>query len=257
MARFRRKRTHPFPESQGVHLKLKKAETPFLKRHARAFSIVGAMIILATYVARDVYRENLRELIDSTSRVRVAYNLRAGIDDIRQSLGRAPYFRKTPTSESARQNSDAIGLEQYRNSLGNTVEYEYQLEEQIYNAAVLCDAVEDKERCKENDKTILEKIDHFANATSDELRNRLNAVSGPVEISRSREMVRDMYGSAFKINNEANGFIQTTVETVTNRKEIAEHRYKAVTLASYCLYGLGWILALAGRFVGVGAEASE
>jgi len=44
-----------------VHLKRK----PFVKRHCRAFAVIGFLIVLLTFIVKEVYREKLKELRDS------------------------------------------------------------------------------------------------------------------------------------------------------------------------------------------------
>lgn len=256
-------RTQPKPDYSNATFQFIVEESPpprphepsefvkLVRKHRRLLTILGAGVVLLTFVAREGVREHLKDLEEDISK---AHDLARenSTDDTTQlkdaSALLASYLIDKSTPISPRKYTTAITV------LGDEVgriarqfqlnkEVDHQLKRHSSELKRL-----DKEianlywEWREVNKNALYFFfpDHPDDKRNLDIKRALNVADGI-------DLYKEQVG-------------QTSVEIVVESEtEMAEvrHQYEIATWVSYFLYAMGWSLGLVGRLVGVTASGEE
>jgi hypothetical protein len=243
----------------------------FLVVHKRWLSFIGALLVFATFVSKEVLRDNLKDLVgalenaqtlfelrgDNASLRTQIFDLRVRILDIYDKL-----VTSKPRSDFARDISQNLSsiyevdeeLRLVEPTLANTTELVSRLPPNAERTKAL-------DRCRQelqqahaasaeaqstvqNLSASRKFLPHPPPFTNDEQGQLASAVGKAANASRTAW--QDVEESTLKIFEEARQY-----------KEKKERQYNHWTWASYVLYTLGWTLGLVGSLYGISGEASS
>ena len=242
----------------------------FLLAHKRWFSFIGALIVFATFVSKEVLRDNLKDLVaalengqtlfelrgDNASLRNQIFDLRVRILDIYDKV-----VTSKPGSEFARDVGQSLNsinevddeLRLVEPTLANTAELVGKLppSDERTNALARCraelkqahEASEEAKAAVVNLSAGRKFLQHPPPFTNEE-QGQL-ALSVGKAANAARTVWQDVEQATLKIFEEAHQY-----------KEEKERQYKNWTLATYVLYTLGWSLGLVGSLYGVSGESS-
>lgn len=241
----------------------------WLRRHETFLAAIGLLTVIATFVTKEVFRDNLKELADSVDRAQITYSLRLNIDSLRTDIshldGRISSLRPSPGSAPSTDTTQLLefaeGVDNCRRTvMENLLNYEVwtdearQLVEHLpYDKAVqqqLRSLQEGSAAFEAEAKSLLQAIDR---AVSDE---RLTVSAGlapnPVPCNALPFALRVQARLP-----EASAFAGDQLERAEEVKKNAERRYRVFSIISYFLFGIGILLALIGRVYGIRSLGAE
>ncbi len=236
----------------------------FSRRHGRAATVVGALVVFTTFVVREAFREHYKDLADSLDSARSGFfresdmryaitllgHLRADLEPVQ--------FNENGESEAARIRADGTRLAE-----GVVRPITERYDEQRGQLYLLNDVVRKLPsptrfalRAKEIEASIDSGIAE-GNAILDRWYTRPKD-SQRVSVGQAREE-RDALLRATRTLQDRSSVapspldlfrIDVTDEALKLRDQ-AEQNFITCTRASYFLYALGWVLGLTGRLTGI------
>jgi hypothetical protein len=240
----------------------------FLVAHKPWFSFLGAIIVFATFVSKEVLRDNLKDLMGALENAQTLFELRGDNASLRTQIFdlRVRIFgmydkivTSKPHSDFARDVGENLSsiyevddeLRFVEPTLANTAELVGKLppSDERTNALVHCRAeLEQAHQASAEAKATVLNLSasrkfllHPPPFTNDE-QGQL-ALSVGKAANAGRTVWQDVEQSTLEIFGEAHQY-----------KEEKELQYKHGTLATYVLYTLGWALGLVGSLYGVSGE---
>jgi hypothetical protein len=221
----------------------------FFKRHSRAVSVVGFVIVLLTWAVKEVFQDQLKELRDSISEAQRAEDLgdqryASSIDQLKvnmrlatlrnqiaaQQIGGPP--AKGDLSEEVSEVFLALSNEEIHfNQLSDT------LDKLPGNTEALKQERDQLRSKLENTKT--EIHDTAAKAVAAKTPNVANDILVMLGIIK-----------IFIFDLEVIPLQEAVAESAKRVKEAAERRYKECTYAGWLLFILGWAFGLGGAIYG-------
>lgn len=245
-------------------------ENPSAKRSgrkkviARIITYIGAIIIFATFVVKDVMRERLKDLNDSMNSAEMFYLTQTSIEQTQMGMADMEMTLGTVNFNIVDQKAGEIDRYQHQIQLVfATAVAKFSLTEQyIKNLTRLIQKLpHDESQQKQVDsllarcaaiKTQAEAVPKEADAFIKKYRTSMEEDESPPPgaMARMNALLKQL--QAFQNDSATFG---TSVQNVTDSvlanahqiEEKSDHQYSWATVASYMLYSLGWILAFAGR----------
>lgn len=243
----------------------------FLVAHKRWFSFIGAIIVFATFVSKEILRDNLKDLVGALENAQTLFELRGDNASLRNQtfdlrVRILDIYDKVVTSKPGSEFARDVGQ-----NLSSVYEVEDELrlvEPTLANTAELVGKLPPSderttalERCRaelkqahqasaeakvtvENLSASRKFLQHPPPFTNEE-QGQL-ALSVGKAANTGRTVWQDVEQSTLKIFEQARQF-----------KEEKERQYKHWTLATYVLYTLGWTLGLVGSLYGVSSESTQ
>lgn len=229
----------------------------FFRRHARTLSFFGALIVFSTFIVREGIREHLKNLSDSI-------NFAENIFLIRMDTNEVPVFLAYENSRIGRL-QDA-SMPQSKGMPGPALsDMRDDVDLMVANTA----------RTNASRDNIVRAVEILG--TDDEVRSTMDQIKNEVATINSRsdyvhsaavtannsgtsdkERIKQIIGKANEVSGECTKLRHDTIDTLGRkiidsaeaRRQEYQHFYEQATWLSYCLYTLGWALALVGRLSG-------
>jgi hypothetical protein len=242
----------------------------FFVAHKRWFSFIGAVVVFATFVSKEVLRDNLKDLVGALENAQTLFELRGDNASLRTQIFDLQVrildiydkiVTSKPRSDFARDVGQNLGgiyevdeeLRLVEPTLANTAELVGKLPPSDERAKALnrCreelkqahDASAEAKSTVQNLSASRKFLPHPPPFTNDEQGQLASSVGKAANASRA--VWQDVEESTLKIFEEARQY-----------KEKKERQYKHWTLATYVLYTLGWTLGLLGSLYGVSGEGN-
>ena len=236
----------------------------WIKDHERGLAIAGALIVLATYVAKDIFQSRLEDKMRSIDlffvESRLSNQLEMLYPDLRTELSRGSDAKKRYTDQDA-----AIMLNRWKDGgyflpfyfLADTIECK---DDQACRAAewfryeqALKSGIDANERFalivgelpSDQFKTEMERVEHLADAAFDKIEN------GPA--MPTRDDVDDYSGPVSLLGPALNARRTALLLHGSEVIAIKRRELEAITIASGFLYFTGWCLTFLGRVYGISA----
>jgi hypothetical protein len=243
----------------------------FLVAHKRWLSFIGAVVVFATFVSKEVLRDNLKDLVGALENAQTLFELRGD-----NSLLRTQIFdlrvrildiydklvTSKPRSDFARDVSQNLSsiyevdeeLRLVEPTLANTAELVSKLPPIAEHTKALGRCREELKQAREASAEAKSTVQNLSASrkflphpppfTNDEQGQLVSSVGKAANASRTAWQVVEE--STLKIFEEARQY-----------KEDKERQYKHWTWATYVLYTLGWTLGLVGSLYGVSGEGNS
>jgi hypothetical protein len=224
------------------------------------FSIVGVGIVLATFVVKDAVREDLKDFVDDLDSASGVFAIRGDFNMIafqlrviEQKVDHVEQLTANPTKDPftlLAVNQQAMIIREWLDAAEITIDNVARLSERL--------SAERTEFYARSLATIRGQVKvarvafRAAGVVAATAASRGNPDGTPALLDRTE---------IFRANTDAQNKTTTLVnatETISKaiREEAEalklqkEQRYKTLTIVSYVLFGIGWILALIGRLIG-------
>ena len=230
------------------------------KKLTRALSIIGAGIVLATFVVKDAVRENLKDFVDDLDNASAVFAIRRDFNTaafqlrvIEQKIDRVEQLTGNATKDPftlLAVNQQAMIVREWLDAAEITIDNVSRLSERLSS-----DRTEYYGRALATTRSHLSEARtafRTAGVVAAKAAARLNADGTPSSLDRI-----DILNANTDVSNKTNEVVasaenlsKTIREEAESLKSRKEHRYTWLTLASYILFGIGWTLALIGRLVG-------
>jgi hypothetical protein len=240
--------------------------TRLIRKHRHVMASVGALIVLATFIIKDAWRDNLSDFGAAIEKAEKSYALANHFSDMKLNL-------VIRVKNAVQDHPTAHTAITFKEICANYVETVTGF---LYGTRYI---VEERQSISplvqhiEMPNTLSQRIEEFDKGTT-ALNQRVSSLSSLVwdlpNHPESAGLVQHL--NAIKlVGSESNGIESdiehsiASVETLTGevlaeahkQKSRNEHWYRIATWASYFLYAFGWGLGLVGRLVGVGAGSED
>jgi len=226
-----------------------------LRRRHRLLMFIGALIVFGTFVLKDALREQLKDLVDSISGSENLFLLRGDSAQIMRSFDAlnakmdAERFFDEPAKSRLVASPTLVELSIWHlepsvNRDKATLDYASAMLEKLP---------------KRDTRDIIAKID-AARSNLNLYSHGVTDLASKVWTIHSKDdpaSVAVLRQASTLADDQANIYLEIshTEEAVLDRArekaQYYERRYMVYTWISYVLYGIGWLLGLAGRLVGV------
>jgi hypothetical protein len=227
-------------------------------------TLIGAGIVLATFVVKDVMNERLKDINDSLGSAEAfyltqTYNLfvqddlsyvKQEVDETKVAIG----SNNQPGIDTKRQ-IIAVRAQASDDHVNVVIEY-------IRNLAQLIAKLPQEQNKSEQVKALLEQSSQDSaqiKALQAEVDPLFSAIRQNPNDPKAIGQLEDFVAKTGKISNDTNSMMAKTtaltgavVLDLRERKMGSERNYEITTIFSYILFGLGWITSLAGQLLGVG-----
>jgi hypothetical protein len=240
-----------------MRVKLKKRPN-ILVRHGRLLSVLGAVIVFATFIVKDAIRENIKEQIDS---------IQTGINsfDILSSQGgneedASVYYetimgilvaKPLPAAYEFGRNRDFEKQYAVVSSMNQRAMITQRSSLALFHrlSRVHPDIDAQFKACNRKLMNSLYTFDTFDAIDKDPTKMTQQEADKAVDKAKkalfhSGRLAELTVGDSAALANEIMHFAR-------EEQEALEGKYRIVTRLSYALYTIGWTLALAGRFLGL------
>jgi hypothetical protein len=235
----------------------------------RIMTFVGAGIVLATFVVKDVMNEKLKDVNDSLGSAETFYLTQTYNIFIQDDL--AYIKQEVDLTLSALQNSGKKQLEGSEQMLrtkaqaGNdhlNVVIEY-----VRNLASLIGKLPQESDKAGQANMLLVRCTQLSTELKS-LQNRLPELlaainhnpKDPQAFAKLAEFVKEtnpIPGETQSIMDQAKKLTESVVSDLAAKKKESERNYQRTTILSYVLFALGWITGLAGQLFGVNGQTES
>jgi hypothetical protein len=236
----------------------------FFQRHNRLVTFVGALIVFVTFVFKEGFREQLKELGDSIEGADSMFIVRSDVRALSDELDRVSHvlvdFETEVTSHAPNfKNEKATGAVVVRFArIDSAVASSTSL---LNSTSSLLERLRDKDKLMDEVGSLQENLKQMKESIGD-AKLKLAIDADLPERAPKNKMLFNEFSE--RLDDIAYGFFRQNVELTDkinglsgrvfrNAKELEESNkrwYKRCTSASYCLYSLGWGLGLLGRLYG-------
>jgi hypothetical protein len=210
----------------------------FVRRHDRLLSIAGAFIIFVTFLVREGYRDELKQLVDSIDGARNVFLIRSDSRNIAEQIARL-------------QASLGAKYPQYVMAPSNALSQSFA--ESILSSMDLLAKVPHGE---EFDK----EVSAFAWRREQWSREYLRPIApipeGPIVHDKAKEAAdaaidKKLLMEASALDTETFLFGGRVVDMARKVEAEKEQHYRTSKRIYFCLFAIGWGLAIIGKIVGV------
>lgn len=201
----------------------------WIKEHDRPFVVIGALILIATFVIKDAIKDHLKDVVNAVTAAQQLYSIRTDIHNIEFELqGEIDQIANHPLSQHELMAKSAdLFSSNARSAIDRTSDLVGSL----------------KAAAQESIQTSIDQFNAHYKQFSDELtafNNNPDAVSGG-----------KLIGTALDLDKKALAIEADVLNKAHQRESEDEHFYGIATWISYVLYVIGWSMAFVGRLVGV------
>jgi hypothetical protein len=252
---------------------VKTDETSWLKGHSRLLSLVGALVVFVTFVAKEGIRERMKEVTDSIEGAENVFLAQTGSSI--KSIAFADLARRMLVNQQ--------NLERYTHPLVDKAQPGYNIFadrfvnerlELTWEAFQHVDTLVSNtsrlkrrlpERSTDIDDGFIFIRDNTAKlgASYKELRDNEEAEARPRGVNHATYLMQrftqtvQLGAWSVQLADHAYELAEEVLEAADKAREKAERRYRMWTWISYGLYSLGWGLALAGTMYGIRASGAD
>lgn len=239
------------------------------KKLSVVVSLVGAGIVLATFVVKDVMNERLKDINDSLSSAEgfylsQTYNLfvQDDLSYIKQEVDETKVAISSNGQPAIDVNQQMIAVRAQASDDHVNVVIEY-----IRNLAQLIEKLPQEQDKSKQVGALLDQ----SSRDSAEIKALQAEITPLFAILRQNPkdpkaigQLKDFVAKTAKIPNDTQSMIAKTttltgavVSDLRAKKKVSERDYDVTTILSYILFGLGWLTGLAGQLLGTAAPAES
>jgi hypothetical protein len=224
---------------------------PFVKRHRRWFTFVGALLVFMTFIVKDGFGEYLKALIESIDSAEGIFavekenaNLTRKADNLYRSeqMNNDILIHPGRTNEEAMKVTDtAIFLH-----LSDAIYTEFRLNDEIGAVNRMLQRVPHTKSDEDKAKALQTHLNsiHDEIASADKV-SRNNGLDAAFNAAYAVEH------NAWGLEDETLKFADTTIQNAIAVRERDTLYFQRLKISSYVLYVIGWSLGLMGRLYGV------
>jgi hypothetical protein len=210
----------------------------FARRHDRLLSVAGAFIIFVTFLVREGYRDELKELVDSIDGARNVFLIRPDNRDIAEQVARL-------------QESLGAKYPQYVMAPSNVLYRSFT--ESIMSSLDLLDKVPHDVEFDKELSNLSWRRDKWMTAF---LRPIAPLPEGPIVRDKAKEAADKaiddkLWMEASSLDNDTLFFGARVVDMARKAKVEKEQKYRTSKRIYFCLFAIGWGFAVIGKDVGV------
>lgn len=245
-------------------------------RYKNAATIIGSLVVLGSFITKEVVQEHLRSTIDSLHSAEQTFQVRS--DNIFQQQ---QLTTLSESMESVRLDQQAAPkrIEVLRHTLQDAIEHDTE----IIDTAL--------QRAKQSNKDVrdfitqipdvkpLEEDVEFSDQQLDKLLQENNSLKGrnvnnylddddfvgPAPDERAlvdqlihlRFEITEARDRTLRVATNSSGLRDKALIVSKRYREEIENKYKRYALAIYVLFGFGWVFGLGGRLLGFDAVTAE
>lgn len=203
--------------------------------------IIGAGVILATFVIKDAMRENLRDLIASIDKAEDVFTVRAESAELMQRVNLlAP--RDTRPEDKEKQAWARIN---------STWQYLSLIGWELDNVSTLVHRLPSPSASNQKLQGFQKTLDALR-YTDGRVRTLFTPPGQEPSSNRQDELLKEAQknlGDCVELLVDVREFGYEMLAQARNVRRAAEERFRWFTWTSYSLYGLGWIIALLGKIL--------
>jgi hypothetical protein len=238
----------------------------FLRQRKAALTLIGAIIVLATYIIKDILRDNKREARAAVENARRVFLLGRGIDGLSANAADTSRLLRTAISHLPAQEKSSADAwhflpardevaEDLLRRLHNEITY-------LEQGLLLCDVVSGSEDTR---KTLKEDITYFRDVAIPKLTQLISEVapvimSGPLSPPEAAKAIEDETNLIMLERNVKSALDKTiSVRTVLGdllqkaerEQDDAARRYENFALWSNVLFIVGVLIGLCAQLAGI------
>ncbi len=233
----------------------------YFRRHKRALTIVGALIVFATFVVKDGIRDDLKDRLDTINQAETTFNIRQDTNreiesritnewrEMGEAIDRNAKLTGPAWDSFQRQQSDFLDQtdDALNSSYGNL--FQFELAAQLFDAPALPDlSAEHKLRKKFQDNY---QMMIAGQATDDDYFKPSPTDEHDLQVFKNYENDADF-------NLTKNDLVGThLIELVEKRREQYAQYLSILNFVSYVLYVVGWALSLLGGLFRVTSGSND
>jgi hypothetical protein len=225
---YKRVRSKPFP-SRKLPKRVRLKEHPnFFKRYARWFTLIGAVIVLGAFVAREGYREDFKDLASAISDQEFR-------NDVRQQLQLIRGLLEQPHTTDTSHGTSVYGR-------GDVYLWKYIFTE---NEIGILETFNTGLPINEDEATVLAGLSKRLSTHSPrEVYDLLEQSASQVKLEKAEHDLNEIEGDALHEFSHLQGIAEA-------QESIAKRNYSIANRASWVFYALGLVLSVCGKLYGV------
>ncbi|HXM22616.1 MAG TPA: hypothetical protein VN948_15270 [Terriglobales bacterium] len=233
------------------------AHSPAKRR--RLLPVIGATIVLATFVVKDAWRENLKDLVDSIENAQNVFLIRddskavtSQLRVIEQKIDRIEQVSTLTTKDpftGIAVNSQMMIFRELQDNIGTDLD----------NTARLMDKVPGQEANRNTEeelkKGLVSARESFRQSGVTIARLTPTITPDGVFPAEARQAIFDASADLSNKTNDlwtrTHNLSATVLKEAASELQVEERNFTWVKIASYILYVLGWTLTLFGKMFGI------
>jgi len=223
-----------------------------LGRLKRLFPIVGAGIVLLTFVVKDAWRDHLKDVIDSIDQAEADYSVREDNLALSKLLNNIYQRVRYPSNQESDVDLIASG-DSYQVYL-----VVLKVQEQTASSLQLVSTLVEHLPDEEGKQTLVKDLQRRSDALRDHLTTIEDIISRwsvthttPSVPAPALPEFQTIRHDTSVLSSEVHTLERSVRKDAEEQKRSAEFRYELWTFVSYALYTLGWTLGLIGQIYGV------
>jgi flagellin-like hook-associated protein FlgL len=243
--------------------------SPKSPKLSRIMTFVGAGIVLATFVVKDIMREKLKDINDSLGSAEAfyltqTYNIfiQDDIVYIKQEVDLALSALQINGKNQLEGSEQMLRTKAQAGNDHLNVVIEY-----VRTLAGLIEKLPQETSKSDEANRLLAQCTQLSTEMKS-LQNRLPTLlsainqnpKDPQAFAELAEFVKETEPIPVKtqsIMDEAKKLTQSVVSDLARKKKESERNYERTNILSYILFAMGWITGLAGQLLGVGGQAES
>lgn len=232
-------------------------------------TLIGAGIVLATFVVKDVMNEKLKDVNDSFSTAQTFYFTQTynifGQDDlayVKQQVDLTLNAVRNSGKDQFAANEQVIRVKAQASDDHLAIMTEY-----LQNLAQLVDKIpQEKDNANQVDKLRLECAKNVAQlkalkAQMEGIFSAINKNPDDAQAITKLTVFVDQSGEISEntstITDGAKNLTSKVISDLVGKKQQSERNYSRTSTLSYVLFGLGWVTSLVGQLLGIGSQSSS
>ncbi len=213
----------------------------FMRKHGRELSIFAGILSLATFMVKDLVRENLKDLSDSLAHAQSAFEIRNGFTQLYRVI---------------------VGFEEERSGIGNQLlrrdggtgrpEVDDEAIKIVYHAEGLeaeLDSVQTLLKAmgiSDDDRAKVAKLNHDISKIEKDLEKAVSVAGGDPS-KKNMDLLRELHAKAEGSETEVFQWSNQVFEEATKQEEVREKRLKVVTYVMYFLLIVAAVFGVIGK----------
>jgi hypothetical protein len=238
------------------------------RKYRRFLSVIGAGIVLITFVVNQVVRDHLKDLVDSTEKAQSIFSIKDGNRIIQQQLQGISNLLRYFEPEINRTNPDFA-----KNSPSSFVQEEDLWDDilqgdkrELANVSDILEVVPGQETLIKQVNTLGDEIETLRNQNRHFLNDCLAQLEPawggePIHVAPNKSAIEiagrrceqdfeNVQQGSADISSKIKDAKAQTIRVALDFRNRYEQKYRRYTWASYVLYAVGWMLAVLGRAYG-------
>ncbi len=238
---------------------------PFIKKHKRWFTFVGAGVVFLTFVAKEGVRDNLKDVVSSFENAQAYFALRD--QNVQMTTMMTEIRSRVVTLNDKSLPKMPVGVSRVSQAYAGVEHTRETVELLGQSLETITPLAQKLPKDEKRDAELVECTKLLAQ-TRDDYLNALTALKGVLTRAQSskrdltkadEQLAESVAGAYIAVERQAALRIAALESDVLSEapkyREEEEHRYAWWNKASYWLYSLGWGLGLIGKIYGVDGAA--